>query len=133
MLNSGFREEQAMKKDYYMHQRFLLDCNYEEVSLPIFSISKNDFIQDFTESVNLFDTDKEITRKVKFSYLLKEIDTRNDLSEFLNKTNFTDNLIIENDMKESKNPIIAEFQNTCLKAFYKQLERNVSTNSEPTS
>jgi hypothetical protein len=47
--------------------------------------------------------------------------------EFLNKTNFTDNLIIENDMKESKNPIIAEFQNTCLKAFYKQLEKQVST------
>lgn len=112
-----------MKKDYYMHQKFLLDCNYEEVSLPDSSVLKNEFIQDFTESINLFDTDKEITRKVKLSYLLKEIDTRNDLSEFLNKTNFTDNLIIENDMKESKNPIIAEFQNTCLKAFYKQLEK----------
>lgn len=110
-----------MKKDYYMHQKFLLDCDYEEVSLPDSSVLKNEFIQDFTESINLFDTDKEITRKVKLSYLLKEIDTRNDLSEFLNKTNFTDNLIIENDMKESKNPIIAEFQNTCLKAFYKQL------------
>ncbi|MCR4954909.1 MAG: hypothetical protein K6A43_12650 [Treponema sp.] len=112
-----------MKKDYYMHQKFLLDCDYEEVSLPDSSVLKNEFIQDFTESINLFDTDKEITRKVKLSYLLKEIDTRNDLSEFLNKTNFTDNLIIENDMKESKNPIIAEFQNTCLKAFYKQLKK----------
>lgn len=116
-----------MKKDYYMHQKFLLDCDYEEVSLPDSSFLKNKFIQDFTESINLFDTDKEITRKVKLSYLLKEIDTRNDLLEFLNKTNFTDNLIIENDMKESKNPIIAEFQNTCLKAFYKQLEKQVST------
>ena len=116
-----------MKKDYYMHQKFLLDCDYEKVSLPDSSVLKNEFIQDFTESINLFDTDKEITRKVKLSYLLKEIDTRNDLSEFLNKTNFTDNLIIENDMKESKNPIIAEFQNTCLKAFYKQLEKQVST------
>ena len=116
-----------MKKDYYMHQKFLLDCDYKEVSLPDSSILNNDFIQDFTESINLFDTDKEITRKVKLSYLLKEIDTRNDLLEFLNKTSFTDNLIIENDMKESKNPIIAEFQNTCLKAFYKQLEKQVST------
>ena len=89
-----------MKKDYYMHQKFLLDCDYEEVSLPDSSFLKNEFIQDFTESINLFDTDKEITRKVKLSYLLKEIDTRNDLSEFLNKTNFTDNLIIENDMKD---------------------------------
>jgi len=116
-----------MKKDYYMHKKFLLDCDYEEVSLPDSSVLKNDFIQDFTESINLFDIDKEITRKVKLSYLLKEIDTRNDLLEFLNKTNFTDNLIIENEMKQSKNPIIAEFQNTCLKAFYKQLEKQVST------
>lgn len=29
-----------MKKDYYMHQKFLLDCDYEEVSLPDLSVLK---------------------------------------------------------------------------------------------
>lgn len=70
-----------------MHQKFLLDCDFEEVSLPDTSNLQEEFIQDFN-----------------------------------NKTNFADNLIIENDMKESENPIIAEFQDSCLKAFYKQLE-----------
>ncbi|MCR5217041.1 hypothetical protein [Treponema sp.] len=56
----AFKEEMAMKKDYYMHQKFLLDCDYKEVSLPDSSNLKNDLIQDFTESINLFDTDKEI-------------------------------------------------------------------------
>lgn len=111
-----------MKKDYYMHQKFLLDCDFEEVSLPDTSNLQEEFIQDFTKPVNLFDIEKEITRKVHFSYLLKEIDTKEDMQDFNNKTNFADNLIIENDMKESENPIIAEFQDSCLKAFYKQLE-----------
>ena len=112
-----------MKKDYYMHQRFLLDCDYEKISLPNSSLSQEEFIQDFSESINLFDTEDTITRKVNFSYLLKEIDTKDDLSDFIQKTEFVDNLIIENDMKVSDNPIIADFQNACLKAFYKQLER----------
>ena len=63
-----------MKKDYYMHQSFLLNYDYDNDSVPCSTKSNNEFIQDFTESINLFDTE-EITRKVNFSYLLKEIDT----------------------------------------------------------
>lgn len=111
-----------MKKDYYMHQKFLLDCNYENVSLPDFHFSQDEFVQDFSEPVNLFDTEEVIKRKVKFSYLLKEIDSKEDLLDFKRKTDFVDNIIIENDMSTSENPIIADFQNACLKAFYKQLE-----------
>lgn len=112
-----------MKKDYYMHQRFLLDCDYEDVSLPDSPSLQEEFIQDFTEPINLFDSEEKITRKVNFSYLLKEIDSKDDMLDFNNKTNFADNLIIENDMKESDNPIIAEFQNACLKAFYRQIDK----------
>ena len=112
-----------MKKDYYMHQRFLLNCDYEEISLPDSSVLQDEFIQDFTEPINLFDTDNEIKRKVKFSYLLKEIDSKDDLSNFMEKTKFTDSLIIENDMRKSGNPIIDDFQDACLKAFYLQLKK----------
>jgi len=111
-----------MKKDYYMHQRFLLDCDYESVSLPNISRLEDTFIQDFTETVNLFDTEDIITRKVNFSYLLKEIDTQEDFDAFLQKIKFVDNLIIENDMPKNDNPIIEEFQESCFKAFHKLLE-----------
>ena len=111
-----------MKKGYYMHQKFLLDCDYENVSLSVPSVFNDEPVQDFTEPINLFDIDEKITRKVKFSYLLKEIDTNDDLSDFLAKTKFADNLIIEDDMSNSENPIIADYQEACLKSFYKHLE-----------
>ncbi len=112
-----------MKKDYYMHQRFLLDCDYESASLPDSKTYSNNFIQDFFEPINLFDTEDVITRKVSFSYLLKDIDTKENFEVFLQKTKFIDNLIIENDMLPSENPIISAFQNACLKAFLKKLKR----------
>ena len=115
--------KQNHKSTYYMHQRFLLDCDYESVSLPESLNSKDDFVQDFIEQPNLFDTEDKITRKVKFSYLLKEIDTKEDFDIFLKDTEFIDDLLIENDMQQSENPIIYDFQNSCLKAFYKQLKK----------
>ena len=112
-----------MRKDYYMHQKFLLDCDYETVSLPETVSATDDFVQDFTEPQNLFDTEDKITRKVKFSYLLKEIDTKEDFDIFSKDTEFIDDLLIENDMQQSENPIIYDFLNSCLKAFYKQLKK----------
>ena len=106
-----------MKKDYYMHQKFLLDCDYESVSLPDTSCFPETFVQDFTEPINLFDNEASITRKVKISYLLKEIVTEDDLATFMGETRFVDNLLIENDMPRSENPIIADYQEACLKAF----------------
>ena len=111
-----------MKKDYYMHQKFLLDCDYESVSLSDPHSLQEIFVQDFSEPINLFDTEDSITRKVKFSYLLKEIDTKEDLVAFMGKTEFVDNLLIENDMPRSENPIVADYQEACLKAFYEWLK-----------
>ena len=114
-----------MKEDYYMHQRFLLECDYENVSLIDSFCPQDEFIQNFTEPVNLFDIDDEITRKVKISYLLKEIDTEEDLNNFLKKVDLVDTLIIENDVNQSTNKIIAEYQKATLKAFIKRSDRHL--------
>lgn len=106
-----------MKKEYYMHQRFLLDCDYESVSLPDAYSFQEASVQNFTETINLFDNEDSITRKVNFSYLLREIDTKDDLATFMGETRFVDNLLIENDMPRSENSIIADYQEACLKAF----------------
>ncbi len=106
-----------MRKDYYMHQRFLLDCDYESASLSDGCSFQETLVQDFSEPINLFDTEDSITRKVKFSYLLREIDTKEDLVAFMDKTEFVDNLLIENDMPKTENSIIIDYQEACLKAF----------------
>jgi len=109
-----------MKTNYYMHQRFLLDCDYESISLTE-TDNNTEYLQDFSESINLFDTEQKVMRKVKFSYLLTEIDTKADLDDFKQITHFVDNLIIEKDVLQSDNPIIVDYQNSCFKAFQKLL------------
>ncbi len=106
-----------MQKDYYMHQRFILDCDYENEDITPASISPQTYIQDFTEEPNLFDIDCPIIRKVRFSYLLKEIDNEEDLQCFFKRISFVEKLFLELDEPESDNLIIRSYQTALIKAF----------------
>ncbi len=122
-----------MRQDYYMHQRFLLNCDYESVILPPAPSFPIDDVLDFTYQPELFDDKNNITRKVKLSYLFKDIDNNDDLENFICQISFANNLIIENDVRLSSNQIISDIQEATLKSFYLRLKerKNVSVCEKP--
>lgn len=71
-----------MKKDYYMHQRFLLNCDYGSIDLTKYSSASIDLckIPGFKEERTLFDGDV-LERRVFVSYLDTYIDDENDWKE----------------------------------------------------
>ena len=73
-----------MKKEYYCRQKFLFDASSEEISLEKYFAQKPDFLQNYTEPINLFDDDI-ILRSIDISELDTDIDNLADFENLISK------------------------------------------------
>lgn len=107
------------RKDYYMHQQFLMNVDIGSISLPILETSTDDFhfVQDFTVSRNLFDFDEKLVRKVSLSYLLKEIDTLSDWYFFVEAIKYVDVLMIDVDIFPCQLPVVQKYYEDSIKSL----------------
>lgn len=115
-----------MKK--YIYQKFLFQCDYEEINLnniPNYGGDLN-YINLYGVQYNLFDYYRKIYRKIELSSLEDMIDTENDWKLFVSNLKEVDVLIILDENKKLQNPIITQYKNTMLKAIIYRLSEDVN-------
>lgn len=118
-----------MKKDYYMHQRFLLNCDYESIDIANYSAAAIDLcaIKDFHEERTLFD-DAILERRVFASYLDTYIDNERDWNEMLDMLQQIGVLYIVDDRLKSDNSIITSMAEATMKAYiYRLIQARIKT------
>lgn len=111
-----------MKKDYYMHQQFLMKTDFEDICLEDFAcVDKPQILFDYREQKNLFD-DEIIERCVSLSFLLKEIDDETHWNLFIDACHCVDRIIIIDDAHiKDGNKLIMHFLSSTIKAFVRRL------------
>lgn len=124
-----------MKKDYYMHQQFLLNVDFKGISLEDYIYAGNPLlIFDYWEERNLFDQGK-IERCISLSYILREFDNEAEWNKFLGYCSWIDKFIILVDGRISEeNTTTLLFLTSTLKALVRRLldfQKDVSLFFEP--
>jgi len=112
--------------DNYIYQKFLTITDTSDVRLEDYGISENEmlFLQDCTVTRNLFDDEKELTRKINLSVLDENIDTEEDFNLFLATIEEVKTLYIFDDRPNNQNPIYKEYSDEILKAFIVWFEKH---------
>ncbi len=112
-----------MKK--YVYQKFLLNCNYEDVNLDNYEHSKRnlELIPEYGQDYCLFDVGNEVVRKIKLTQLDDIIDTEEDWEVFIESLNNIDVLILLETDKEYGNIIIQNYRLATFKAYLKRFEK----------
>ena len=111
-----------MKKEYYCRQKFLFEVSCDEINLEAYYASKPDFLQNFTEQINLFDDDI-ILRSIDISELDTNIDTLSDFMNLIARMKHVHTIYINNSRSQIQNPIIDTFQKKSLKAYIWYFEK----------
>ncbi len=114
----------------YIYQKFLLNCNYDEISLDsIPQYTGNlDYILEYVEPYCLLDVDNRIIRKLNVSFLDTIVDDESDWEDFLSQIEPIDELILYYDVTDIVNPIIYVYRDVTLKAYiYRILKSKVET------
>lgn len=111
-----------MKKDYYMHQQFLMKVDFEDIRLEDFACTdKPQILFDYMEQKNLFDVEV-IERCVSLSFLLKEIDDETQWNLFVDVCHCVDRIIIIDDVHIADgNKLIMRFLTSTIKAFVRRV------------
>jgi hypothetical protein len=110
-----------MRKDFYMHQQFLLNTDFEEICLKNYAVKTiSSSLFNYTEEKNLFDGNV-IERGLPLSYVLNEIDLEIQWNKFLTDFNWIDRFVIIVDVYVTKgNKITQLFLQSTLKALVKR-------------
>ncbi len=113
-----------MKK--YCYQKFLLNCDYEEIALNSVLKYNGDveLLLDYGEEYSLFDLGGKTVRKIKLNDLDSMIDTEDDWADFLESLEEVDELVIYSRMKPIRNPVVAAYREATLKAYISRLEES---------
>lgn len=111
-----------MRKDYYMHQQFFLNVNFEDICLKNYvSTEIPSLMFEYKERRNLFDFDV-IERCITLSYLLTEFDKQTQWDMFLEEHNWIDRFIIIVDVHiADENKITKMYLQSTLKALVRRL------------
>ena len=111
-----------MRKDYYMHQQFFLNVNFEDICLKNYvSTEIPSLMFEYKERRNLFDFDV-IERCITLSYLLTEFDKQTRWDMFLEEHNWIDRFIIIVDVHiADENKITKMYLQSTLKALVRRL------------
>lgn len=110
-----------MKK--YIYQKFLLNCEYETISIEDFLFDGNvSHIQYLGTAYNLLDVNVPFIRKIEVSNIDDIIDEQEDWDEFLSYCKDLDCLIIMIKKYDIDNPIILAYREATLKAYVFRLQ-----------
>ena len=111
-----------MQKEYYCRQKFLFEVSCDEINLEEHYASKPDFLQNYTEQINLFDDDI-ISRSIDISELDTNIDTLSDFENLISCMKHVQTIYIINSRSQILNPIIDSIQTKSLKAYIWYFEK----------
>ncbi|MCR5719030.1 MAG: hypothetical protein K6F84_00555 [Lachnospiraceae bacterium] len=103
----------------YCYQKFLLNCEYDDVDLNHIQTYQDnlEFVPELGENNTIFDVGGEIVRKVKLSDIDVSVDTIEDWEAFLGKMTGVDEIVIIQDMCDSANKVIVDYRIATLKAY----------------
>lgn len=111
-----------MQKEYYCRQKFLFEVSCDEINLEEHYASKPDFLQNYTEQINLFD-DEIILRSIDISELDTNIDTLSDFENLISQMKHVQTIYIINSRSKIHNPIIETMQRKSLQAYIWQFKK----------
>ncbi len=111
-----------MQKEYYCRQKFLFEVSCDEINLEEHYASTPDFLQNYTEQINLFDDDI-ILRSIDISELDINIDTLSDFDDLISRMKHVQTIYIINSRLKIQNSIINTFQKKTLKAYIFMFEK----------
>lgn len=103
----------------YIYQKFLLNCDYEDIQLselPIYEGDENELL-DYQYDYCLFDVGKTVTRKVNISDLDEKVDTEEDWVALLNSLQGIEVIVLCDHEVNYKNPIINNYREATIKAY----------------
>lgn len=71
----------------YIYQKFLLNCNYEEININDFPVFEGDVkcILDYRCDYCLFDINKTLIRKISIADIDEQVDTEEDWNQLLKR------------------------------------------------
>lgn len=115
----------------YSYQKFLLNCDYDEISLSSILRFKGNInsMLNYGEAYCLLDLNGKISRKIDINELDSIVDTESDWNDFIESLKEVDELVIYSSMERIRNPIIMEYREATLKAYlYRLINSQVKTN-----
>lgn len=115
-----------MKK--YIYQKFLLQCEYEGISLePLYDTGIDVLkVQYINQEYNILDTGGLYMRKVQVSDLDRMVDGEYEWQQFTEKVQGLDALILVIAPSKYPNPIVGRYREATIKAYvYRLLQSGV--------
>ena len=110
----------------YVYQKFLLNCDYENVKITDCSYYKGDIgnLLDYRCDYCLFDIGKNMIRKLSITDIDEQVDTEDDWNRLLDALKGLDVLVLYDYDIDSSNPIIKNYREATLKAYLCRLEED---------
>lgn len=107
----------------YSYQKFLLQCDYENISLSDTPCFMGDIscVLDFREERCLFDIGPMI-RKIDLSYLDETVDTEDDWNNIVALLKKADIIVIYNSKFDNHSLIFTDYREATIKAYLYRLK-----------
>ena len=110
----------------YVYQKFLLNCNYEDIIIedfPTFVGDVND-VQDYRCDYCLFDVGKTLVRKISAVDIDEQVDTEEDWNQLIKVLKEFEVIVLIDYVIDSSNPIIQSYRDVTLRAYLYRLKEN---------
>ncbi len=110
----------------YVYQKFLLNCNYDDISINDFPTFEGDVkcVQDYRCDYCLFDVGKTTTRKISVSDIDEQVDTEEDWNQLIKVLKDFEVIVLYDYAINSANPIIQNYRDVTLRAYLYRLKEN---------
>ncbi len=110
----------------YVYQKFLLNCNYEDMSIKDFPTFEGDVkdVQDYRCDYCLFDVGRTLTRKISAVDIDEQVDTEEDWNQLIKVLKGFDVIVLYDYTINSTNPIIQNYRDATLRAYLYRLKEN---------
>lgn len=110
----------------YVYQKFLLNCNYEDINIkdfPTFAGNVKD-LQDYHCDYCLFDVGRTLTRKISVVDIDEQVDTEEDWNQLIKVLKGFEVIVLYDYVIDSSNPIIQSYRDVTLRAYLYRLREN---------
>lgn len=110
----------------YIYQKFLLNCNYEDININDFPVFEGDVkcILDYRCDYCLFDINKTLIRKISIADIDEQVDTEEDWNQLLKCLKEFEVIVLYDYLVNSANPIIQSYRESTLKAYLYRFQKN---------
>ncbi len=110
----------------YIYQKFLLNCNYEDININDFPVFEGDAkcILDYRCDYCLFDIDKTLIRKISVADIDEQVDTDEDWNQLVKVLKEFEVIVLYDYIINSANSIIHSYREATIKAYLYRLQKS---------